>query len=145
MRKRLNHEPPPFYYSDAPTFFITICAQDRGKNTFCHPDPGQAVLDSIRFRNERKIWHCALAVLMPDHVHLILHFPDGASMSQAVGDWKRYLTQNQGIAWQRNFFDHRVRPGENFGQKTEYVLLNPERAGLIQKAEDWPYTWIAEG
>jgi putative transposase len=144
MRKRLNHESPLFYYADSPTFFVTICAQDRGKNIFCHADPGNAIFESIRLRNEKRIWHCALAVLMPDHVHLILNFPDEASMSKAVGDWKRYVGKHHHISWQRNFFEHRIRAGENFGKKTEYVFLNPERAGLIQKAEEWPYTWIAE-
>lgn len=41
--------------------------------------------------------------------------------------------------WQREFFDHVLRSEENYAQKWEYVRSNPVRAGLVARAEDWPY------
>lgn len=41
--------------------------------------------------------------------------------------------------WKREFFDHILRSGESYTQKSEYVRNNPARAGLVRSAEDWPY------
>jgi len=102
-------------------------------------------LESIRSRNERNIWFCHIAVLMPDHIHLLLNFPDVPSFTQIIGGWKHWLAKQHGISWQENFFDHRIRQEESFGEKADYILQNPVRAGLIGKAEDWPYVWMASG
>jgi putative transposase len=42
--------------------------------------------------------------------------------------------------WQRGFFDHVLRNDENYGQKWNYIRENPVRAGLVNNAEDWPYS-----
>ena len=44
-----------------------------------------------------------------------------------------------GRAWQTGFFDHVLRSGESYGEKWEYVRMNPVRAGLAARPEDWPY------
>ena len=41
--------------------------------------------------------------------------------------------------WQPGFFDHVLRNDESYSQKREYVLKNPVRAGLVPRADDWPY------
>ena len=102
------------------------------------------ILDSIKYRNEQQIWFCDIVVLMPDHIHLAVSFPNLPAFAPVIGSWKHWLSRQHGISWQENFFDHRVRPGENSGDKTLSILQNPVRAKLVKKAEDWPYTWIAE-
>ena len=42
--------------------------------------------------------------------------------------------------WQRGFFDHVLRTDESYAQKWNYVRENPVRAGLVTKADDWPYS-----
>jgi len=80
---------------------------------------------------------------MPDHIHLMVSFPDLPSFSGVIGSWKHWLSRKHHITWQENFFDHRIRKEESFAEKADYILQNPVRAGLIAKAEDWPYLWIA--
>lgn len=41
--------------------------------------------------------------------------------------------------WQKGFFDHVMRGGESYSQKRDYVRENPVRAGLVFRADDWPY------
>ena len=41
--------------------------------------------------------------------------------------------------WQRGFFDHIIRNSESYSSKWDYVSQNPVRAGLIQRADDWPF------
>ena len=42
--------------------------------------------------------------------------------------------------WQRGFFDHVLRNDESYEDKWNYVRENPVRAGLVTKADDWPYS-----
>ena len=141
LRKRLNHETPHWVATDA-DYFLTICAEPRAKNHFCHPQLGAAVLDSIRIYNERNNWYCDLAVLMPDHIHLLVSFPPEKILSKVVGLWKRGLAKSHAISWQRNFFEHRLRNDENIQQKADYILENPVRVGLVGEWKDWPYVWM---
>jgi putative transposase len=76
---------------------------------------------------------------MPDHVHLIAGFPKSDDMSNVIRDWKRLTARRAGIIWQRNYFDHRVRPDEGLQQKIDYIRENPVRAGLAQHPDDWPH------
>jgi len=141
-RKRLDHELPPWVDAQS-DFFLTICADPRGRNHFCHRELGAAILDSIRFYNERENWYCEVAVLMPDHIHLLVSFPPGKKVSQVIALWKRWLTKTHKISWQRNFFDHRLRNDESANHKGDYLVNNPVRAGLIDDPMKWPYLWLA--
>ncbi len=135
----MQHEAPEWVGPEA-DYFITVCATPRGQNHFCHAPIGQSVLDSIAYRHGKGIWTCDLALLMPDHIHMILSFPDIPSFSRVVGEWKHWLSHMHRISWQENFFDHRIR-NETDRHKGEYILENPVRAGLVAKAEDWPWVW----
>ncbi len=81
---------------------------------------------------------------MPDHVHLMLSFPDVPTFANIVGDWKRWQTVRHKIEWQENFFDHRIRGEESDKWKGEYIFHNPVRAGFVERPENWPYFWIPE-
>jgi putative transposase len=141
--KHLNHETPHWVTSDA-DYFVTICAEPRKRNHFCKNTLGPAILDSIRFYNEKQHWFCHLALLMPDHVHLLVCFPPEKILSRVVGLWKRGLAKRHAISWQRNFFEHRLRNNENIQQKADYILENPVRAGLVEEWKDWPYIWMPD-
>lgn len=45
-----------------------------------------------------------------------------------------------GRAWQDGFFDHVLRSSESYSEKWNYVRMNPVRAGLVNNAEDWPFS-----
>ncbi|MBP7830185.1 MAG: transposase [Kiritimatiellae bacterium] len=85
-------------------------------------------------------------VIMPDHTHLFVAMPaEGIILAR----WVQSLRSNMGKRllalghskphWQEGFFDHLLRSGENYSEKWEYVAQNPVRAGLADRAEDWPY------
>jgi putative transposase len=76
---------------------------------------------------------------MPDHVHLIAWQGFGAV---PLGKWikaMKAVAAGREIAWQTGFFDHLLRSDESEAQKWEYIRFNPVRAGLVAKAEHWPY------
>jgi REP element-mobilizing transposase RayT len=89
----------------------------------------------------RKRWYCHLMLLRPDHAHALLSFPTEEWMSRVVGEWKAYATRALGVHWQPNFFDHRIRHGDDFAETIEYIRGNPVVKGLCAKPEDWPWVW----
>jgi len=92
-------------------------------------------------------WLTGRYVVMPEHVHFFASPAGGSSrsLSAFISYWKR-STANRirdsiapAFRWQAEFFDHLLRSHESYGQKWEYVRLNPVRAGLVAEAKDWPY------
>jgi len=56
--------------------------------------------------------------------------------------WKSQFTKANGRGprlWQPRQWDTRLRVGESYVDKWEYVRHNPVRHGLVERAEDWPY------
>ena len=47
-----------------------------------------------------------------------------------------------GAFWQRETYDHVVRPGE-LARIVSYVLENPVKAGLVEDWQQWPHTYLA--
>ena len=144
-RKRLPHEVPLWVDPSKEDYFITVCCRTRGRNYLANPNIGFPLLETIIYRNNQGIWYTHIAVLMPDHVHLVLAFPDiDTRLQTVVSKWKEWTAKSLKIEWQRDFFEHRLRKEESFREKADYVLANPVRAGLVEKIENWPYVFIAD-
>ena len=140
VRKRLPHEVPQ-WVSEGSFFFITINCEPRERNQLCRAGLGDTLLQAAAFYHEHLKWHCRLLLLMPDHLHGIIAFPLEPGMKTTLSDWKKYLARNHGVNWQRDFFDHRLRDHHELAEKTSYILMNPVRWGLCERAEDWPWVY----
>ncbi|HRJ73811.1 MAG TPA: transposase [Terrimicrobiaceae bacterium] len=142
-RRALPHQLPWSIDPSREIFFLTVCAQDRASGPLL--SIASELLKAIRFFHDRGKWWVHLAVIMPDHVHLLTGFPPDRRFVEIVRQWKRWTAVQLRVNWQQDFFDHRVRREENLREKSDYILSNPVRAGLAVSPEDWPYTWIADG
>jgi REP element-mobilizing transposase RayT len=138
-RKRLPHTVPQ-WVAEGSWFFITIKCVPPGRNQLCHAGVGDVVLSAIRYNHEKLIWHCRLCLLMPDHLHAIIAFPREPGMRTTTKNWKHFVATTQGVEWQRDFFDHRLRNADELQEKISYILMNPVRKGLCERAEDW--IWV---
>ncbi len=76
---------------------------------------------------------------MPDHLHALLSFAPHKQMSVIIGAWKGFHAKRSGIAWQNNYFDHRIRNDSELQSKEDYIRLNPVAKGLCQNEGDWPW------
>ena len=139
VRKKLPHTIPQ-WVAEGSWFFITINCVPPGKNPLCRAETGDAVLAPMKFNHERFVWHCHLCLLMPDHLHAIIAFPREPGMQTTVRNWKKFVAGKHGVDWQRDFFEHRLRNHHELEEKTSYVLMNPVRKGLCERAEDW--IWV---
>ena len=82
-----------------------------------------------------------VALLMPDHLHALVSFPGNEDMRRVVANFKEITAKRGGIAWQRDFFDHRLRGNESWREKWEYIAMNPVRKGLAVSPQEWAYVW----
>jgi REP element-mobilizing transposase RayT len=94
------------------------------------------------------------AVVMPDHVHLVLTplsdddgFFSVAKIMQGIKSSSAHqinrALSRSGQIWQHESFDHVLRLEEGIAAKVEYVIQNPVRAGLVQAVLDYRWLWVA--
>ena len=140
QRRKLPHNVPS-WVNEGSLYFITLCAEPRHKNQLCVPGTGSGLLKSAAYYHEAQRWWIRLFLLMPDHVHALLAVPKGESLPTVVRVWKAYQAKTLAIQWQTGFFENRLRSAESEAEKSNYIQMNPVRAGLVAKAEEWQYYW----
>jgi len=86
--------------------------------------------------------------LMPNHVHLILTPKTEAGLRAALSPlhWRYTFEVNKrerwtGYLWQGRFASYPMDDAY-FVEASRYVGLNPVRAGLTARAEDWPWSSV---
>ena len=93
-------------------------------------------------------------VIMPNHVHLLVRIYEGESLSTILHSWKswtsheihqkqRALNEEDKIftpLWQRECWDRYIRHEQHFIDAVNYIHLNPVKAGLITRPEDWQWS-----
>ncbi|MHB8530355.1 MAG: transposase [Caulobacteraceae bacterium] len=86
--------------------------------------------------------------LMPNHVHLILTPATAEGLGRAVGEAHRRYTNfiNARGRWTGHLFQSRfasvAMDEPHLISAVRYVSLNPVRAGLVRRAEDWPWSSV---
>jgi REP element-mobilizing transposase RayT len=50
--------------------------------------------------------------------------------------------KESGVLGQARFFDRALRAVREYNEKVEYIRLNPVRAGLASRAEEWPWSSV---
>jgi len=140
----------PHYQKAGRVVFISFRKANRIPFT---AEAKDAVLQHCLHDNGKR-YDLLAAVVMPDHVHLllmplrdekgwpyslpvILKLLKGAS-ARSVNK----LSGTCGPVWQEESFDHVLRSQESFGEKLEYLRQNPVRRGLVKKPEDYKWLWI---
>src|SRR4051794_9456843 len=113
-RKKLPHQIPLWIDSTKEIYFITVCCERRGQNQLAIERVARPLIETVKYRDAKGIWSVRLLLIMPDHVHLLVLFPDNGKRIQAtVSKWKEWTTKSLCIHWQRDFFEHRLRRDED--------------------------------
>jgi len=91
-------------------------------------------------------WLVGFYLIMPDHIHLFCA-PNGEdhTLERWISFWKcrlRRQLRTPELLFQAHSFHHRLRRDENYSEKWEYVRMNPVRAGLVSRPDQWPYQGI---
>ncbi len=138
-RHRPNHAIHPVTHR--PTLvFLTVCTRDP-KRLLDNPTAHDAI---VRAWTSAAAWRVGRYVIMPDHVHLFV--TPGTPQLPLINwlkFWKRGLSTVLGAnSWQDDYWDYTLRSNDSYADKWDYVRRNPERAGWVARAEDWPYQGV---
>ena len=129
---------------DRPVWFVTFCTHQRHK--WLASDPVHTTFAQFAGRAAEK-FNIAVGryIIMPDHVHLFVCGDPQFELATWIGLLKQTLaraahrSRSRGQIWQEGFFDHVLRNDESMSQKWNYIRENALRAGLVERAEDWPH------
>jgi len=90
-------------------------------------------------------------VFLPDHWHCLCAPVYRVTISLAMKSVKQSSMRavnrrrgSEGELWQPRFFDRAVRTVKEYNEKVEYIHLNPVRAGMVSRPEDWRWSSYQE-
>ena len=84
-------------------------------------------------------WHCICAPQYPATISLAMKSVKQSSMSAMN---RRRGTE--GELWQPRFFDRALRTVKEYNEKVEYIHMNPIRARLARRPQDWRWSSFSE-
>jgi len=127
-------------------YFITCNLSKRGNGLETPVLTGQAV-QQWRELEQARLWSVRIAVVMPDHIHLLIRLAGPGSLAECMRLFKGRLTsalRQRGLKWQEGFYEHRLRETEDLLPVFLYIYLNPYRAKLISNGQKWPGYYCCE-
>ncbi len=114
------------------------------------PEVPQIVIDGLRWQHHNGRIQCEAYVVMPDHLHIIMSLENGQDLSGVMRSFGSFTARTinrlhgrKGQYWNRGFYDHRVKDGDELARQLNYVYVNPVKKGYVKKPQDWPYLEIA--
>jgi len=129
------------------SFYFVTFASARGELS----EPARrALMDVIKYDDGKK-YELVMAVVMPDHAHILLkplekrpgEWFDLAQIAKLIkGVSSRRINEllgSSGRVWKDDRYDKVVRDQDEFDVKIEYMLQNPVKAGLADKPENYKF------
>jgi REP element-mobilizing transposase RayT len=122
------------------------CASS-GPTWLKHPAVAACVADTLLDSGQTwGLYKLFAWVLMSNHVHVLL------TPHRKLADVTRAIKKTSATRanlilgrtgqpfWQDESYDHWVRDASEFDRIAGYIEWNPVRAGLVERAEDWPWS-----
>jgi putative transposase len=124
-------------------FYATFSTRWHNELDLCHGScvlkdsaNSKIVADSFLKFDGTRYWMTDF-VIMPNHTHMLVVFPNDDAMLSQCEAWKRFTGRrinqrmsDSGRFWQQDGFDHLVRSEEQFAHFRPYIADNPKKAGL---------------
>ena len=145
-------------YTDQRYVFFTTFSLYRRRRLLDLDQPNRIVLGVLNHQLDAFNAKCVGFVLMPDHVHVLFWLPDPALLTRflhglkrmssfRIRNWYRdnapnYFEQfGEGDRlWQSKSYTFNVYSEAKLTEKLNYIHLNPVRASLVDRAEDWRWS-----
>jgi REP element-mobilizing transposase RayT len=128
-------------------YFITFCTEQRQSGLTTEPIAG-VIVTEIKQMETEAIWSLRCAVLMPDHIHLLIQLgnvlPLGKSIARLKSKSSIHL-KTQKLRWQKGYYEHTMRTQEDRLPVFLYMYLNPYKANLLPVDCIWPWFICSAG
>ena len=120
--------------------------------------PKRIFLGVLNSQLEQQNGRCIGFVLMPDHVHLTVWFPEPGQLSSFmhglkrkssfhIRNWYRAESPNYFSEfgegehfWQPKYYSFEIHEQPKLEEKLNYIHLNPVRAELVERAIDYKFS-----
>ncbi len=103
-------------------------------------------LNTLQHVNKRYNWICHAYCLMTNHYHLLIETPDGnlsIGMRQVNGVYTQLFNKwhgRTGHLFQGRYKAILIQKDSHLLEVCRYVVLNPVRAKIVEKPEDYPWS-----
>lgn len=145
MSHRRPQRLPSFNYAGQHCYFLTMCVLRRQPLFTSAETVRAASTQFLRAAAEQEFAVLAYT-FMPDHFHAVVEGTDAAA------DLRRFVSLFRKRAtlaccrpgrrlWQNGYYERVLWPGANVLTVIDYVINNPVRAGLVDKATDYSFSW----
>ncbi len=145
MKPRRPPRIPGFNYIGTYAYLLTTCTSGR-REWFRKPAIVHVALEQLLRTAEEERFAVTAYCFMPDHAHLLVQgLADDSDLRRFMKVFKQRATFHSrdlrdDDLWQEGYHDHVLRAEDTTEKVTRYILDNPVRAGLVEKAEDYPYS-----
>jgi REP element-mobilizing transposase RayT len=131
------------------------CLREGGAASVARTCPERSRMGPSPAKSLQPRIHLYAAVVMPDHVHLLLSplrdengwpFPLVdilQCLKGATAHRINKLLRSSGPVWEEESFDHVLRSHEGLKNKCEYIRQNPVAARLVLRPEDYMWLWVS--
>jgi REP element-mobilizing transposase RayT len=124
--------------------------RERGACVLRRTDCASIVENALRYFDGDR-YRLLAWVIMPNHVHVLIEQIEGYRLSDVVHAWKSYtanrinkIVGQNGALWAPDYFDRFIRNEGHYASAVSYIECNPLKAGLIPRAEDWPFSSLRQ-
>lgn len=130
----------------------------RRRRLLDHPRARQIVMGVLAAELNKRSGICCGFVVMPDHVHATVWFPETGRLSGFMQVWKSRSSRQlkrfvrgrlpayaksidvKQPSWQPKYYPFNLYSERKAREKLDYMHLNPVRAGLVANACDWRWS-----
>lgn len=116
-----------------------------GECWLLRPEIAEIVEESLLYGDGER-YRLLCWVVMPNHVHTLIETLDGQPVAKVAHGWKSFTANvanrrlgRSGPFWARDYFDRYIRDDQHLAAVVRYIENNPVKAGLVARAEDWPF------
>jgi putative transposase len=136
------------------TYLFTVNLQDRRRALLV--EHVGVLRQAFRAVRAQRPFEIVAIVVLPEHLHCIWQLPENDADNatrwrqiktefsrgvpcdgQRAG--RRIAKQERGI-WQRRYWEGLLRDERDVRAHIDYIHFNPVKHGLVENAEDWPYS-----
>lgn len=124
-------------------YLLTAVVQGR-RPVFSDWRLGRLLVEQMRAADDEGRVKSLAWVVMPDHLHWLIELNQtslAALMCRVKSRSCRSINLKCGLherLWQRGYHDRALRRDEDLKTAARYIVMNPLRAGLVQRLGDYP-------
>jgi len=130
--------------SESGRIYLLTAVTEQRQPVFTDWRLGRLLVDQLRQADEAATVTSMAWVVMPDHLHWLVELHRGTLAELMCRIKSRssrsinLLRGDQGRLWQRGYYDRALRREEDIKGAARYIVMNPLRAGLVERVGDYP-------